>query len=720
MVNALERFRPHPPRALGALMLSLWTFLAWNSAAPMLGERALVRALPVGLVALAVSAAFTPLARWTRRALLAGPDGLFVSVCALGSAALATWFFRSPMHGQVMARDACVYVLQGRALSHLSFGIPVALPRIASSVHFLFEGADGRFHGVFAPGYPLFLAGFIALGALSWAPGFTAALLTLAQCALCRAVTRDPFVLRLSLLLAMPSFARAVETADLLSHAFVGALAAFALALALTLPARPSMPRALALGVCVGWTFSSRMLDGLVLIAAVSLLLAPALLTRRLALRFALVAALVSAPFAGFVALQQHVATGSFRTPTAVAYARRADYPPTCLRLGFGPDVGCVVEHTSERASFGADGFTPDDALRVIRERTQELGPDLVGSSALLLLAFVALLLAPTREALVVGGFSLGYTLAYGMFYYGNAVIYGARHIFPIEPGLVVLMAWCVASLPARASGRFDREHVQGVAVLVFIALFAVLHPPRWAEGLAMTRGLQGQRANVRELINARRVARGVIASVDIHSYLAALDPWRDAPRRMLVLDDRAGLLDVRRHHPDLPLYAVIPGHPLYQVRSPVPPPGIALEMERAWPALARPHGLGTAVFYTPGCCHLPSSGEHVLLLFEAQPGDSLSVPFDVAQEGDYALHMEGFSSLDYGDWALALDGRPLPPWHGYSPAMAVMHGEPSAPMHVTRGAHTFSARSTGRDPRSRGYEGAFDVLVGERVLEGR
>ena len=35
-----------------------------------------------------------------------------------------------------------------------------SLPRLAFNAKFLFEGADGRLHGVFVPGYPLFLAPF--------------------------------------------------------------------------------------------------------------------------------------------------------------------------------------------------------------------------------------------------------------------------------------------------------------------------------------------------------------------------------------------------------------------------------------------------------------------------------------------------------------------------------------------------------------------------------
>ena len=63
-------------------------------------------------------------------------------------------------------------------------------------------------------------------------------------------------------------------------------------------------------------------------------------------------------------------------------YFARSDWPPTCHRLGFGRDIGCRVEHPGARESFGDDGYSWTDALRVSRERAVGLGSDLFGLGA--------------------------------------------------------------------------------------------------------------------------------------------------------------------------------------------------------------------------------------------------------------------------------------------------------------------------------------------------
>ncbi len=709
------------PRVGIAIALTLtvgWAYLAWPTLTESVVTPAALRALAAGATALALALAAPRVTRAIRAALVAGPACATVTLASALSAGLAVWFFRGPMNGQVMARDSCLYLLQGRALSHLQFGIPLGLPRLAFSVHFLFQGADGLLHGVFAPGYPLFLAPFAALHATWLAGAVTAVMLTVGQATLARTIDRDPVTLRLSLVLALPSFARAVETADLLSHAFVGSLCALAFSLALSLPARPTLRRAAALGVCAGWVFAARMLDGFILATALCAVLVFPVARRRVGLRLVAVALACGLPFAAFVAAQQRVATGSWTTPTAVAYARRADYPPTCLHLGFGRDVGCVVEHGPERDAFGPDGYTPDDALRIVRERTGVLGDDLFGLGAVALLAFAGLAFAPSPAALAAAVFTVFFTVLYGLFYYGNAPIYGARHVFPLAPFLWVLVARAAAHLPGRArtSGWFTAPHVQGAAVIALLAVTATAHLPRWTAGLAETRGLQGPRQDLRALIARYRLDRAVVLTGDIHSFLAGMDPWADGPTRVFAAEDRAGDLDIRRFHPSLPVWIAVGSGHLLEIHTPTPGPGLRAELERAWPAFVRPHGLGAAPVYTPGCCQLPSSGDHVLLLFAAQPGSSVDIPFDLAVTGSYRLRVDGVVSDDYGTWDLAVDGVPIARWEGYATVRAMARGQAAPPRRLAAGPHTLTATCAGRDPRSRGYYAAFDTLVGEYV----
>src|SRR5947207_330364 len=65
-----------------------------------------------------------------------------------------------------------------------------------------------------------------------------ASALIVAQYTLGRAARAGEFATRASLLVALPSFARALETADLLSHAFVALLGAVALACAFAVRGR--------------------------------------------------------------------------------------------------------------------------------------------------------------------------------------------------------------------------------------------------------------------------------------------------------------------------------------------------------------------------------------------------------------------------------------------------------------------------------------------------
>nr|MBK7070215.1 hypothetical protein [Deltaproteobacteria bacterium] len=225
-------------RAAGAAMLAAWAAFSWDALKTDVHEPLLPKAL-AAMAAAAVAGLLIPRAgELFRKAVLALPSWVFVAAAAAVSGAITAWLWRGVMHGQVISGDACIYILQGRALGHLDLAIPVSAPRIASSVKFLVEGRDGRFHSVFVPGYPLFLAPFVRLG-VPWLSGMVVgAALATAQYLLGRAVTRDEFASRLSLLLVMPTYARAVETSDLLSHAFVGTLSAFAVVLALGLRSR--------------------------------------------------------------------------------------------------------------------------------------------------------------------------------------------------------------------------------------------------------------------------------------------------------------------------------------------------------------------------------------------------------------------------------------------------------------------------------------------------
>ena len=704
-------------RAAALALLALWVTFSWPELRASAGDRTTAVALAAAVAAALFAGAVAPVGRALRSLVLLGSERVFVGLCAAVSAAVTAWVHRVPMHGQVVSGDACMYVAQARALSHFEFGYPITAPRLAHAAKFFFEGADGRMHGVFVPGYPLFLAPFVRWDLFLAAGLFTSVLLTLSHATLARAALRDPFTARLSLLLVIPSYARALETADLLSHAFTGALAAFAVALALRMRARATVGLAAALGLCAGWVFGARMLDGFVLGAVVAVALLGPLLRRAVTPRMVAVALVCAMPFAGLVAAQQKAATGSYRRPTPVEYADRSDWPRGCLRLGFGREIGCAVEHPGERASFGADGYSPGDALRLVRERVGLHGAEVFGVAALTVGGLAAVLVAPSFEMLAVALFPVLLALAYGLFYYGNGIIHGARHMFPAAPFNAVLVAGALVRLARSREGvssRWRREALDGAALLAAAALSLVAHLPRWRAGVAVTHQYQSVRVDLRAMLKARRIERGLVIVPDIHSYLVALDPWRDAGRIVMVHDDRTGEVDARRAHPELPVWLVLRDGRALPARIPSPAPGVNLEFERAWPSFQRPTGLGAGITHTMECCRIGTSGDRALALFEAHPGDTLDVPFDVATTGTYTLRLDGVTSPDAGRYDVLIDGDRVFTWEGYAPDRRFARGVASAPRTLSAGPHWFTARCVGRAPASTGYGAVLDALVAE------
>lgn len=705
-------------RAAGASMLGPWAAFSWAALKADVHEPLLPKALAAMAAAVAAGVMIPRAGELFRRAVLALPAWAFVAVAAVVSGAVTAWLWRGAMHGQVISGDACIYILQGRALGHGDLAIPVAAPRLASSVKFLVEGHDGRFHSVFVPGYPLFLAPFVRLGA-PWLSGMVVgAALALAQYLLSKAVTREEFTARLSLLLVMPTYARAVETSDLLSHAFVGTLSAFAVVLALGLRTAPSWRRAALLGACVGWVFAARMLDGFVLAAVVTATLGAEVVARRFSWRLIAVGVLAGLPFIAMVAVQQLEGTGDPRKATVLEYANRSDHPRGCLRLGFGKEIGCSLEHPGERRSFGPDGYTPDDAFRIVSERTGRFGDENFFGAWIAVLAFVAVVAFASTEALVAALYAVGLTTAYGLFYYGSGIVHGARHVFPALPFVAALLARAMGEAGRAAAGRWSRAQWQGALALGYFALGAVFFPSMWREGQRKIRRVQDPRIAIRRLMAREHITRGIVLVPDLHSYLEALDPWSDGGERVLVYSDNAGEADLRRHHPDLPVFMVVDEKTVLRVGSSAPGPGLRLEMERAWPSLQRPIGLSAGIIHTLECCLIPTSGMRALRVFAVEPGGRLGVPFDLAHPGRYRFRMNGVVGVDQGRFRLSVDGHALTVWEGYAPRPGPAQGEWSGALEMSAGRHWLVARALRRTPPSTGDDVMFDVFEGELVVE--
>jgi hypothetical protein len=681
------------------LVVALWRQDAWPTS---------------GLVALAATVAAALLLRSVAARLpalvLAAPRPAFVASCAAVAAAVSWWVLSRTLGDRPLSIDAGIYLLQAHAMAHGHFGMPEPVPAQAFGDRFLLDGPDGRFYGIFPPGWPLAIVPFAWLGRPMLVGPAIAAATVVAQAWLGRTLARaagddadGELATRVAILLSLTSVGRALETADLLSHAFVALLACIAIAAALDVR-RDGRVRALVLGGCVAWVAASRMLDGVVL----GLVVAVAFGWSRPGWRSLGWAALGAAPLALLLVLEQHAATGAWLLPTQSSYFARSDWPSTCHRLGFGADIGCSVEHPGPVSRLGGHGFGLPQALAVVKERAGSVGEEVLGFAPLALVAFVPLVVTASMADAIALGFVLALTLAYGLFYYGNALFFGARHLYPTAPFLWWLVARGALRLPGRsAAGRLDRAHTRGLglAVVVIVAVVAARGP--WKERLAGAAEFQSTRSDLEKTLAEHHVDRGILKTHDYTAFAAAFDPWSAPEDRIVALDDGSGLLDLRRAHPQLPVLLSLPGNAVGKL-YPVPPaPGVLVELERAWPAFVRPRGLATRQLAQPG-----ASGGFVLLVSHATPGADLRIPFDVSVAGTYALRVDGVASPTDGDYDLVLDGSAMGAWHGYAEGAHLVKGTPVVRT-LSPGRHVLTAACTGKEPGSGDYDAHLDAIVG-------
>jgi hypothetical protein len=570
-----------------------------------------------------------------------------------------------------------------------------------ASNRFLLEGPGDQLYGVFPPGYPLVLAPFVWLGLVMLSGPVIAALLVVAQSRLARAIGADELSRRLALACSVASFARAMETSDLLSHALVALLVTSALAV--MAPLRRALPvkAAVFAGACVGLAIAARLLDGAVL--AVGLF---AVLAWRRDVRGAAYAMAGALPWLALLFLEQHAATGAWGSFTQSVYFARSDWPPDCHSLGFGRNVGCTVEHALWMPQMGGDGYGPSDAIRVLRERGVAFGRDLFGSGPLALLVFALAVRRPRIRDILGGTFVFAFAIAYGLFYFGNVPFYGARHLFPIAP-----LAWVLAGRAMVHLWRGRSDALAGASLAAIVFGQAVV----WRDQTRAVSDYMRARLDLRAATLSEPVESGIVYASDITGVVAAFDPRSDQDRLFIVQDDRSGLLELRRAHPDLPVYKALEDDQLGKLVIGPPPPGLLIELERGWPTFQRLHGLGARPADV-SFVKLPSSaasGRAALFVMHASPGAWLEIPFALASPGTFALRLDVLVDAEYGDWSVEIDGAPLGTVSGYADERAARKGEVLGTRTLTIGRHMLVLRCAGKDAASKGYDGAFDALVG-------
>lgn len=206
-------------------------------------------------------------------------------------------------------------------------------------------------------------------------------------------------------------------------------------------------------------------------------------------------------------------------------------------------------------------------------------------------------------------------------------------------------------------------------------------------------------------------IDRAIVKTIDEIAVAAAFDPWQDGSDRLFVVDDGSGVVELRRAHPDLPVLLGLSMDDIGRLYARPPAPGVFVELERSWPTFVMPDGLGSCRGRRK-----EASGGAVLQLAHAHPGSSISIPFETALTGDYALRVDALVGPSFGDYALTLDGEPLPPYHGYAPGREPRKGE-AIERALAVGRHVLVATCTGKDDRSTAYDADLDALVGDPVI---
>jgi hypothetical protein len=182
---------------------------------------------------------------------------------------------------------------------------------------------------------------------------------------------------------------------------------------------------------------------------------------------------------------------------------------------------------------------------------------------------------------------------------------------------------------------------------------------------------------------------------------------------RIVAVNDRAGSRELRRAHPDWPVWSPMLEGPLVRIPQGPVPDALSVELETAWPSLQWPRGLKAwrqePERLSPG---LVASAGKLLGIQHARPGSSLRASFELAASGSYRFALLAVAGPRFGDFEVTLDGRSMGTLRGYAPTFGpTALSEPTA-REVTPGRHELVLTCVGRDPRSQGWDGALDVLV--------
>ncbi len=554
-----------------------------------------------------------------------GSPFVFRTACAIGAALFSGLYVAFYLRGGPRIVDATTYYLQGRALSEGHLNWEVGDVPASTMGRFLVRdtlGSGAHASGIFPPGYPVLLAlGFLIRAPMAIGPALAFVLVLLTFDLAKQAADFLPAISesdreavpRVAALLSVVCAVQRYHTADTMSHGLAAVCLTGALACAFRLKRRPIdsndrawLGPALGLGLSLGWLVATRPVSGVASASLVVFVLGRRLVSAKIVLA-ALAAA--TAPLALLI-VQQHAATGAWLTSSQSLYYAVSDGPTGCFAFGFGPGVGCRIEHGDFVAHNLPSGYGANAALATTLRRLKMHLGDPLNAAPLAVVVALAIGWCARIRALRALSLSLPvFAIAYAPFYFdGNYPGAGARFFadqLPIEHVLVALLLSLASARFARSSPRsfFVRERAFGVSVIACALLgFAF----SGGSEHALLRDREGGRPMFEpsELASAG-VRRGLVFVDTDHGFALGFDPDASPDRGVAVARLRGDATDrflwEERGKP--PAYRYVYSFDPSPVRrvsivAYEPAPVERLEAEGLWPAMSQDGGYVVPSFH--------------------------------------------------------------------------------------------------------------------------
>jgi hypothetical protein len=551
-----------------------------------------------------------------------------VAVLAATAALLSEGYIIHYLRGGPRIVDATSYWLQARSFAQGAFTFEVPTPTAAFRGRFLLPTQGGERLGViFPPGYPLLLAaGFLARAPLAVGPLLAAALVVVTYAMTKRLLGRTDVAV-VAAALSMLSATLRYHTADTMSHALSALLFALAVTFAFEGPPR----RAVVAGLCTGWLVATRPVTG-----ALSALLCGLLLVR--SPKAALAFALGCLPGVALFVAHQRALTGTWFESAQYTYYLLSDGPPGCFRYGFGPEIGCLVEHGDFVRARLTNGFGLVEAAATTFRRLYWHLADAANLELTWLLVPAAAILGRNMRGIRYLLLAIaGVMVAYVPFYFEGSYPGGGARLF-------------VDALPF--------EHALMASALVRLRLERAIAPLALA-GFALHTSFDHQRLAMREggapmleprVLRDSGIERGLVFVSTDHGFNLGHVPGQlDASRAIVVArlrrDAHDAVLWDRLGRPTSYVYEfdTTPAAAGARVRpyTPMLPRSLRFEAEAEWPPLAISGGWAHVAFPPQAC----TSGRRALRLRSAGGSSAVSVELAVPSPGTYAVTLGTIAS---------------------------------------------------------------------------